>query len=98
VKDILKETSHKELLAQSNVVIDKFRNTRLKMFLKDLQVQKETRFSLIQGCLTRWASTLKQMRKLLYCKSAIFAVLGDPSAAPYIGTVYLHYIIIITIS
>jgi len=81
VKDILTHEMYSDLVKQVNLVTDKFKNTRLKQFLKLMKVKSgNNRFSLLSGVLTRWGSTHKQMKKIFDSKHAILPVLADPDA------------------
>jgi hypothetical protein len=86
VKDILSSETYTALVVEVNLVTDKFKNTRLKQFLKALVLQNnDQHIGLKKGVITRWGTNYKQFKKIFISKNSILSVLADPNAAPYIS-------------
>jgi len=85
VGDVLKHPLYTETVTQASFVADKFKNTRLKMFLKKELDIEDGRVGVNMPVITRWGSHLKMFKSLANYREEILAII-QPShpAAKYV--------------
>jgi len=65
---------------QCTIVADKFKNTRLKMFLKDELGLEDGRISINMPVITRWGTHLKMYQSVLKHKSEMCSIMNNTEA------------------
>jgi len=86
VRDIIEKVeSHKKVNDNAIFVADKFKNTRLRMFLKEELELPDRRISTNMPVITRWGTHLKMYQTLVKYKNEFIAVVNKPEAKQYVS-------------
>jgi len=83
-QDIVEHGSFATVSADATFIADKFKNTRLKQFLKEELEISDGRWSSNMPVITRWGSHLKMYTTLVKCKEEFECVLRNPEATGHI--------------
>jgi len=92
IKDIIGHPNFSTTDGKATIITDKFKNTRLKMFLKQELDTEDGRISNNMPVITRWGSHLKMYCTLAAHKEAMLSIMENSDAAQFISEDLRHIV------